>query len=180
MSYRNWIEAVRAGRTFVTNGPMLSFTVNAQEPGSTLDLSNPPFKVRVQAEARSLVPFERLAVVVNGTVALEAQASGSPSTAVIDTEWDITEPGWLSAHCWGEAETETGAWIGAQTSPVYVQFHGQSRRADADTVRELGGYLEDTLHWVEREARCETEQQRERLADIFRSAREELFRRATV
>ncbi len=40
LTYKNWIEAVRAGRTFVTTGPLLSFTVNGQEPAlpSTLPL----------------------------------------------------------------------------------------------------------------------------------------------
>src|SRR5262249_22267489 len=37
-TYKNWIEAVRAGRTFATNGPLLFFTINGQEPGSTIDL----------------------------------------------------------------------------------------------------------------------------------------------
>jgi hypothetical protein len=179
-TYKNWIEAVRAGRTFVTNGPMLSLTVNGEEPGAVVDLQNPPFKVRVRAEARSLVPFERLAIVVNGAVAVEAQASGSPSTAVIDTEMDLTDPGWFSAYCWGEAETDTGAWVGGQTSPVYVQLPGRSGPVDAETVHELRSHLEVTLHWVEREARCETEQHRERLADIFRRASEELLKRAAV
>jgi hypothetical protein len=180
MSYRNWIEAVRTGRTFVTNGPMLSLIVDGHEPGDVLDLDTSPFKVRVQAEARSLVPFERLAVVVNGTVTVEAQASGSPSTAVVDTAIELLEPGWLSAHCWGEAKTDTGAWIGGQTSPVYVRLQGKSRRPEAEAVRELRSYLEDTMQWVEREAHCDTEQQRERLADIFRRAREELLKRAAV
>ena len=38
-TYKAWIEAVRAGRTFVTNGPLLAFTVNGQAPGAVLDLS---------------------------------------------------------------------------------------------------------------------------------------------
>jgi hypothetical protein len=180
LTYKNWIEAVRAGRTFVTNGPMLTLSVNDHEPGAVLNLNHPPFRLHVRAEARSLVPFEGLAIVLSGARAVEAQAGGSPRTAVIDTDLDITEPGWLSAYCWGKAETDTGAWIGAHTSPVYVQLHGQWRRADEEAVRELRGGLEDTLQWVEHEARCETEQHRERLAEIFRSAKEELLRRVAV
>src|SRR5262249_38259807 len=34
-TYKNWIEAIRAGRIFITNGPLLSFTVNGADPGAT-------------------------------------------------------------------------------------------------------------------------------------------------
>src|SRR5262249_35678104 len=39
-TYRNWIEAVRAGRIFMTNGPILSFTVDGQDPGAVINLSS--------------------------------------------------------------------------------------------------------------------------------------------
>ena len=32
-TYQNWINALKAGRTFVTNSPVLSFTVNGQRAG---------------------------------------------------------------------------------------------------------------------------------------------------
>ena len=32
-SYQNWIDNLRAGKSFVTNGPMLRFTAGGQEPG---------------------------------------------------------------------------------------------------------------------------------------------------
>ena len=34
-TYSNWIEAVRAGRTFVSNGPILNFMINGEVPAST-------------------------------------------------------------------------------------------------------------------------------------------------
>src|SRR6266851_4916778 len=37
-TYKNWIEAVRAGRTFATKGPLLLLTVNGQDPGAVINL----------------------------------------------------------------------------------------------------------------------------------------------
>src|SRR5205807_448971 len=40
-SYQNWVEAVRAGRTFVTYGPLVNFRVNGQDPGTVIKLPAP-------------------------------------------------------------------------------------------------------------------------------------------
>ena len=57
-TYKNWIEAIRAGRTFVTNGPLLSFTVDGQEPGgaATVLPAGRPLRIRAEAARRSLRP----------------------------------------------------------------------------------------------------------------------------
>src|ERR1700731_3687477 len=35
-TYQNWIAALKEGRTFISNNPMLTFTVNGREPGANL------------------------------------------------------------------------------------------------------------------------------------------------
>ena len=47
-----WIEAVRGGRTYITNGPLLSLNVNDSGPGGAVNLQ-PGQSVRICAEARS-------------------------------------------------------------------------------------------------------------------------------
>lgn len=120
LTYKNWTEAVRAGRTFVTNGPLLSFAANDQVPGAVLDLSCSPMSVRVRAEARSLFPFTRLEVVYNGNVVAHAESVGSPCRASLEADVEITAPGWLAARCWGPLDNEKKDWIGTQSSPVYM------------------------------------------------------------
>jgi hypothetical protein len=167
-TYKNWIEAVRAGRTFVTNGPLLSFTVNDQDPGAVLDFPSSPTSVRVRAEARSLFPFTRLEVVYNGAVVVHAEASGTPSHAFIDADASITAPGWMAARCWGP--------FGAQSSPVYVGIDRKMEHPNPAMIAPLMARLDDMLEWVAREARCD-DQQRQRLAGVFGAARQELLRR---
>ncbi|HEX4613084.1 MAG TPA: hypothetical protein VH092_33145, partial [Urbifossiella sp.] len=57
--YKGWVEAVRAGRAFVTAGPLLDFTV---EGG------------RARAAARSLVRFDSLELLADGVVIASAAA----------------------------------------------------------------------------------------------------------
>src|SRR5262249_14227305 len=44
-TYRAWIEAIRAGRTFVTNGPILTLEVNGHGPGAVVQFKDVPAKV---------------------------------------------------------------------------------------------------------------------------------------
>jgi hypothetical protein len=169
-SYGAWIEAVRSGRTFVTDGPLLSLTVNRHDPGSVLSLPNAGQTVRIQVEAQSLTELDRLEVLHNGVVAA-GTASGDPLTARIEAEVPITAGGWLAARCLA------GDAVRAHTSPVYVQIDGRPLRPSADTMAPLWAVLDRTLAWVQREARCPKEQQREQLMQTLQAARQELERR---
>jgi hypothetical protein len=179
-NYRNWVEAVRAGRTFATNGPLLSFIVNEQDPGTTLDLTSAEQKVRVRAEAKSTVPFEHLEIVANGEV-VASRPSAEPSTsAVLETEMTLPAGGWLAARCRGSHQLfhrPANQRIFAHTSPVYMTVAAQLPRPDPKAVMTLTSHLDRMLEWAQRAARCENDRQRDHLANIFRSAREILLRR---
>jgi hypothetical protein len=181
-SYRAWIEAVRAGRTFVTNGPLLSFTVNGQDPGAIIEVDSPDQRVHVRAEARSIVPFEGL-VLTDGLVEIAgALASGSPSMAVLETEVPVGMSHWLAIHCWGgncPPHLTDRQTVFARTSPVHVRVRGQCLSRDQEYMLGFLGHLDEVLKWVARDARCPTEKHRAALAEVFTTARAELQRRAT-
>src|SRR5205823_6982716 len=48
LTYKGWIEGLKAGRSFVTNGPMLTFTADGKEAGAVLKAGEQP-KVRGKA-----------------------------------------------------------------------------------------------------------------------------------
>jgi hypothetical protein len=52
-SYEGWFRALKAGRSFATNGPMLFFTVDGKEPGEDLHFPGSHSRVRVHAETSS-------------------------------------------------------------------------------------------------------------------------------
>jgi hypothetical protein len=172
-SYGGWIESVRAGRTFVTDGPLLAMTVNGQEPGAVLSLPNEGQTVRIQAEARSVTPFSRLECVYNGAVVATGDTDAEHRTATLETDVKIDGSGWLAARCLGE----DGSIIRAHTSPVFVQMEGRPLYPDAETMAPLLAVLDSTLAWVEREARCPNEKHREQLMQTLQAARQELLRR---
>jgi len=179
-SYQNWIEAIRAGRTFATNGPLLSFSVEGQDPGATINVSNHR-PIRILADARSTTPFEVLEIVVNGTVAAQQSASGTPSTAHLEAEINMPEGGWVAARCRGKAWVQGyfgGQRIYAHTSPVYIRVAGQRPHVDQTALRSFLNHLHRMAGWVDTQGRFENDAQRQRLRKVFEDAIEVLNKRA--
>jgi hypothetical protein len=183
LNYKNWTEAVRSGRTLISNGPLLSFTVNEQNPGMQIDLASPAAPVQVRAEARSVIPFDSLEIVANGAVVASRLASGPPSSAVLETEVEVPQSGWVAARCRGSQQImhrSANQRIFAHTSPVYVNVAGRPMQPEPEQLRVLIGHLDQMLAWVQNTARCETDQQRLRLAGIFQNARDNLIKRGNA
>lgn len=121
LSFDSWFSAVKAGRTFVTTGPMVLLTVNGRMPGDTLDVT-PGTRVRVTAEALghpSQVPLASLEIVGHGRVL--ARADG-PNGARLSTEFETT----LEHGMWIAARAQAGPAQVAHTTPVYVTVGGGS------------------------------------------------------
>jgi hypothetical protein len=177
LTYGNWIEAVRHGRTFATAGPLLEFQVNRQPPGA--EISSQGGTVFLAATSRSLTLFETLEVLFNGAVVLSAPArqEGNFYVANLEIEWLPPTSGWLAARCC-QYHLSNGAKqflpLLAQTSPHYVAVPGRPQTVDPNGVRKILETLDSTLYWVNHEAKCETPDQRERLAKIFVTAKEKL------
>lgn len=172
-TYQNWIEALRGGRTFVSNGPLIQMDVNGHGPGATVQLDHSSNEVRIRAQAKSMVPFEKLEIVFMNEVIGEALAAGSPPVASLDRQFRITESGWLAARCRGDAlvlDRPGNQQVFAHTSPVHIQYEKEPRRP-APIIREkLLDVLGDMLRWTEEKARCDTPKERQRLAGVFQAA----------
>jgi hypothetical protein len=176
-TYKAWIEAVRAGRTFVTNGPLLSFHVNGQDSGAVQDVPSSAARINVRAEVRSLFPIHRLEVVCNGAVVGSAETSGSPAQAVVEMDLPVDRPAWLGASCRGIEDSQQSEVYWAHSSPVYIQIDGKRLQPNASTSAPLFAWLDKVHHWVAQEATCRDEQRRQRLLAVFESAKQELLRR---
>lgn len=127
-TYESWISGLRDGKTFVSNGPLIEFTVNGQAPGATVQAAEP---VKVRASALSRVPFERLEVVHDGEVIAQQTAMNSRQ-ASIEHEVAVERGGWIAARVSGDTRTYAGFRVYAHSSPVYLRVAGTSfRRASA-------------------------------------------------
>ena len=135
-TYDSWIAGIRAGRTMVSNGPLLELTVNGQAPGATVQTE--PGRVKVVAQVISRVPFERVEIVQDGRVVAD-QASVRGREVRLERELDVEEGGWIAARVTGGAKTYAGFTAFAHTSPVYLRVPGTPwRRAEA-----VGSFIDE-------------------------------------
>jgi hypothetical protein len=136
-SYEAWCRAVRAGRTFLSIGPLVMLSVDGREPGDTVRLSGPG-TVSVHATVRSIFPLRSLEVVRNGEVVARAEADGGRQ-ADISEELRIDGNSWIAVRAFGPDYhlDEWGRRVAAHSSPVYVAC-GRRRRGDARRDRPGG------------------------------------------
>ena len=69
-----WMEAVKKGRTFFSNGPLLEFQVNGHMPGESLQLPPAGGTVTLEGKAWSWLPLTKIAIYHNGKVWKEVGA----------------------------------------------------------------------------------------------------------
>ena len=163
-AFAPWIDAVKAGRTFVTNGPLLFLTADCVEPGSTLRLPTEGKRLNIRVLAESATPFDQVDVLLNGKPIATWSGSG-------ETSLDVNESGWLAARCWGQTRLADGQHVYAHTSPIYVQVEGRPLVPGRQTVEPLVAILERTREWLLKDARCEAEGPRRHLVEVIEAGR---------
>jgi hypothetical protein len=145
--YSRWIEAVRGGRMFVTNGPLLQFTIDGHVPGRIANsTSDRPLAIR--AECHCLTPFPGLELIWNGEVV--ASVSPNATSAVLEHEFVPTDAGWMAVRCRGKSIVPSkprNQRLFAQSSPVFVHYHGQPARGNPYEIRRLFVDLNSMLDW---------------------------------
>jgi len=166
--YRNWFRALKAGRSFATNGPMLFLRVNEEEPGGILHLGNSqPERLKIRAEASSAGDLDRLEVLFKGRVIKTVNTLDASGRLVADLESEITETGWVVARCF-ERPGKTIRF--AHTSPVYVQFPNDNGIVSED-ARFLVDWIDRELKFYKNETRFRTPQDQAEMLRFFEKAR---------
>jgi hypothetical protein len=157
-NYASWLAAIKAGKTFVSNGPMLEFDVEGHEPGDVVEFRGNR-RVKARVTARSILPFYRLEIVMNGQTIEHKTVPPSTSpqkdglyAMEIQTTVNLERSGWLAARVADHPDIRNrilprGVSVFAHTSPVYFLKDGQKVREEA-SIAYLRKYVEGVLHWL--------------------------------
>jgi hypothetical protein len=166
LTYKGWVESIRAGRTFATTGPLVRFEVNDRGSGETVEANGQLLTIR--ASAVSLSPFERLDVVGNGEVIASVRASdGERWTAVVEVPFTPVESGWVAARCLSvAAPRDSAAAFAAHTSPVAIRVNGEPPIRRLAAVRALTEAVRQTAEWVEQVGRFANPKAKQHLLDL--------------
>jgi hypothetical protein len=177
LGYENWLRAIRAGRSFATNGPLLSLKINGSVPTATLDIAEAVENVHVHIEAISLVPFQSVELLWNGHVVASSMAALElPCKANLDYDLPTNRSGWLAVRCRGTAllpnsRQDNVREVFAHTTAIAVRKEGSPFVAEATVIDRFLEELDSMLDWTENKALCSTQRDRDRLRYIFEEAR---------
>jgi TolB protein len=130
-----WLAAIKAGRTFATNGPLLRFSLGGQPIGGEVRLEKKQ-DVRFSAEMNSIVPVDHLQIVCNGKVARELVVDSDREHAHAEGSIPLSASGWCVLRAFSDkAEYPIlDLYPYATTSPVYVNMAGAPVRSMGDAA----------------------------------------------
>jgi hypothetical protein len=172
-SYASWLAGLAAGRTFVTNGPVLGIEVESQTPSNdSLDLGQDVRSLRVRVTWAWHEPLDTLEVVRDGQVVASYTPDSDSDSARL--AWEVSldgRGGWLAARAWGRRRNSYGHALWAHTSPVYLRPLAERDvlRATAESFTER---IDAATAWIGSKARFDDARQRQRMLELFASGRE--------
>ena len=184
-----WLDRLAAGQTYITNGPLLEFTVDGQPVGGTIDLQQPR-TVEVHGRAIGRTDFKRIELVHNGRAVRTAPSRREENhfIAEMNSELPLDGPSWLALRTPPPpvendselqepvGENELGGQLFAHTSPVYVRFAGADV-FDREVARGLVDEMRANLKEIERQAHFADEAQRASVRRVYDEAIEVLEKR---
>jgi len=122
----SYLAALKAGRSFVSTGPMLEFTVAGQEPGGTVTGAGASVPWRLAVH--SALPYERVEIFINGTVVATLAGQQAAGSASYSGTVEVPAGGWVTAR----VSAEQARWpamsgtLYAESSPIWFGAIGST------------------------------------------------------
>jgi hypothetical protein len=172
LTWDGWVEGIRRGRTFVTNGPLLAFTVNGEMPGGEIRLPPDGGEVQISGRFDSIVPVERLEIWSNGGVVKTIAPAAGGRRGEVNERIRVRQSGWYTLRAIGGERhfPVDDQYVVGETSPVYVYCGGQPIRSRADAEFFIR-WIDDITRQAEAHPGWRSEQERRHVLDQFAEAR---------
>jgi hypothetical protein len=146
MNWDKWIARYREGRAFVTNGPLLTFTVNGEPLGSVIRIpEGRPYPARLAAEISSQVPLRAVEFIQNGKVIETREVPADANSFRMEKEVPVEKSSWFAVRVVGAPARGVYDDAGvprAHSGAIYVDIGGQPTILKDD--------IELMIRWVDR------------------------------
>jgi Tol biopolymer transport system component len=179
LDHRRWLDAIRSGRTFVTNAPVLEFTLDGKQIGDEIRLSGKR-DLRARVTLRSPVPVDHLEIVGNGRVVASVPLSNGRTTVDTTITVSVERSGWYVVRAWSDRPRlpVLDLYPFASTSPIYARVGDTPVRSREDADYFLG-WLDRVDQALRTQTAWNTPAEREEVERMLAAARAEFTRRRT-
>ena len=140
-----WLEGLRAGRAFVSTGPLVELTVDNKGPGEKISLPAAGGTVAVNIRVRSVTPLQEAKLIFNGQLAQQIPLAPSKQSVDFKRRLRVSESGWYHLRVSGRPGDRfplDATYAQAFTNPVWVTVGGRPVRN-----REAAQY---GIRWIDR------------------------------
>jgi len=147
LEYRKWIADMRAGRSFVSSGPLVIFSVQGKPVGDEIRLPAGSHELDSEIEVESITPIERVEVLFNNRVVAQEIPRDRPLKLILHKTLAAGRSGWFAVQVRAAFARHPirRPYPFAATMPVWVTVGGQAVRS-----REDAEYF---VAWIDRTLR---------------------------
>ncbi len=144
LDHQRWLAGLKAGRTFVTNAPLLEFSLAGHAIGDEIRIPSAVQQLRAVVGLRSNVPIDHLEIIGNGKVVATVPLDAGRTTAHDTVPVPVNGSGWYVLRAYSDrAEMPVlDLYPFASTSPIYVRVGDQPVRSIEDA--------KFFVRWIER------------------------------
>ena len=131
LTMEGWLDGMKNGHAFMTNGPLVEFSIDGRVPGQTIELSSGT-EIVASLEVNSITPLERAELVFNGEVVASIPFTGDRTSLSFERSFRPSESGWYHVRvngAQGESFPMDISWVQAATNPVWVTVDGAPVRS---------------------------------------------------
>jgi hypothetical protein len=184
LTQQSWLAALKAGRTFIGNGPLLELRAGTNDIGDTVKLAQPgPLKFTARAKGRG--DFKCIELIHDGQVVqgTATRAVSGHFEAELEHTVNLTESSWVALRVQSGAlpvgpdaparpsgpKNEMDEPLFGHTSAIYVEVGGKPIFKPA-TARELIADMEDAVKDITAKGQFETDTQRAEVLGVYQIA----------
>jgi hypothetical protein len=143
LDHNRWLAGLKAGRTFVTNAPLLEFSLGGHQVGDEVQLPAGSNRLSARVSLRSSVPVDHLEIIGNGKLVATIPLRGDRTRARDSVSIPVNASGWYVLRAYSDsAEMPVlDLYPFASTSPIYVNVNDAPIRSAEDAeffVRWIG------------------------------------------
>ena len=164
--------ALKAGRTFASNGPLVGLELDGKHPGDVVTRTTSG-KLRYRVGLRSPVAVDHLELVQDGQVVKSFSLTGDRRIVDATGELNVRHSGWIVLRAWNDrADPQVlDIYPYATTSPVYIDLPG-GMQPDPKAAAYFIAWLDRAIADVAARKDFRTGAERAAVLDYLRRARE--------
>ncbi|MBI3696536.1 MAG: CehA/McbA family metallohydrolase, partial [Acidobacteria bacterium] len=178
LDYDKWHADFRAGRSFVTNGPLVLFTVNGKDPGDEIKLPAGNHALKIVADVESIMPVESIELLHNGEVIETLKPTGKPLKARFEKTVSIDHSGWYAIRTRAQYARHPirAPYPFAATMPVWVTVDDKPVRSKKDADYFVA-WIDRTLERALKTGPWNNEQEKDEVRKLYTEARARMLAR---